>query len=347
MSKSYPYTTSFTYDGKRYNVSAHTEQELWQKKALKLRDLEEGKVTIGPNMTVQSWAEMALSTYKPNVSASVMRDMKTRIGKHIYEAIGSMPIRSVRPMHCQQIMNRQIGMSFSHIKKLAQELKFIFQTAVDNKLILESPAAHIVIPDGTKGRRRSLTENEERHFLSVCSQDDRFILFELMYYCGCRPSEAANAIGKDFDAKTKLLHIRGTKTINSDRSVPVPDVFIPKLINIPPFDYIAKNRTGKRIDEGSYKRAVKALERAMNISMGAKTYRNALVPPLPLAPDFVPYDLRHTYCTNLAKAGVDVRTAQRLMGHASIQMTADIYTHIDFQQIAQAGDLLQKYYNAK
>ena len=35
-------------------------------------------------------------------------------------------------------------------------------------------------------------------------------------------------------------------------------------------------------------------ERAMNISMGCKTYRNALIPPYPLAADFVPYCLRHT-----------------------------------------------------
>ena len=39
--------------------------------------------------------------------------------------------------------------------------------------------------------------------------------------------------------------------------------------------------------------------------------------------DFVPYDLRHTYCTDLARAGVDIRTAQKLMGHANISVTAD------------------------
>lgn len=78
----------------------------------------------------------------------------------------------------------------------------------------------------------------------------------------------------------------------------------------------------------------------MNISMGCKTYRNALVPPLPLAEDFCPYCLRHTYCTNLQKAGVDVRTAQKLMGHASVSTTVNIYTHVDHEEILKAGKLI-------
>jgi site-specific recombinase XerD len=78
--------------------------------------------------------------------------------------------------------------------------------------------------------------------------------------------------------------------------------------------------------------------------MGCKTHRNALIPPLPLAPDFEPYCLRHTYCTDLCKAGVDIRTAQRLMGHANISITADIYTHVDVNDIIQAGEKINEYY---
>ena len=80
--------------------------------------------------------------------------------------------------------------------------------------------------------------------------------------------------------------------------------------------------------------------------MGAKTYRNALVPPLPLAEDFTPYCLRHTYCTDLCKASVDVRTAMKLMGHANISITSDIYTHVDQSEILKAAQKIQAYQNA-
>ena len=67
--------------------------------------------------------------------------------------------------------------------------------------------------------------------------------------------------------------------------------------------------------------------------MGCRTYRNALIPPYPLRDSFVPYELRHTYCSDLAKRGVDIRVAQKLMGHSSISITADIYTHVQDEQV--------------
>ena len=350
MSKQYKFRTTFTFNGKRYVVRANSERELIEKRTEKLRDLREGKVMIGPNMTVKSWAEQALATYKPNVSDRVMESMQLRMNKHIYSAIGNMPIRSVKPMHCQQIMNAQIDMSFSHIRKLSQELHFIFRTAVENKIILENPADHIVVPSGKKGSRRSLTETEKKHFLTACDLDPAFNLFLLMYYCGCRPAEAIGAIGKDIETTEDgghRLHIRGTKTENANRYVPIPDVFYQKVKDTPPFSPIAPNRAGRFHTESSYDRLVSLLKRQMNISMGCKVYRNQLQPPFPLAEDFVPYCLRHTYCTNLAKSGVDVRTAQRLMGHANIQITANIYTHVDDSQINKAADLINQFFAAQ
>ena len=75
--------------------------------------------------------------------------------------------------------------------------------------------------------------------------------------------------------------------------------------------------------------------------MGCEVYRNELIPPLPLAPDFVPYMFRHTYCTDLQKKGIDIRTAQKLMGHSSILITAEIYTHVDTKEIVKAGKILK------
>ena len=69
-------------------------------------------------------------------------------------------------------------------------------------------------------------------------------------------------------------------------------------------------------------------------------YRNELLPPFPLAEDFVPYDLRHTYCTDLQKTGIDIRMAQKLMGHADITITANIYTHTDAESLTRAAQVL-------
>ena len=99
-------------------------------------------------------------------------------------------------------------------------------------------------------------------------------------------------------------------------------------------------RPFRKHNRSSYGALTKALRREMNISMGCRVYRSALIPPYPLADDFVPYNLRHTYCTDLQKAGVDIRTAQKLMGHADIQTTANIYTHQDEDLLLEAAKLL-------
>ena len=343
MAKKYKYRKCFTFEGKKYKVYGDSLEEVIEKKTKRLLALQEGKIEYSGKMLVKVWTKQALATYKVNVDN--IKDMEYRINKHILSVIGDQPLKSVTPIQCQNILNAQIGKSASHIDKLYMELKFIFSTAVKNRLIQYDPTDSIVKPNGTKGHRRSLTEEETKHFLKVCSQDKSFILFELMYYCGCRPGEAIKAIGKDIKKENHkpMLHIRGTKTINSDRMVPIPAVLYNKVYNTNPFRPIAPNRADRPHSDSSYDRLSKALKRAMNISMGCKVYRNELIPPLPLADDFVPYDLRHTYCTNLARAGVDIRTAQKLMGHANISITADIYTHVDTKDIINAADLINRY----
>ena len=137
-----------------------------------------------------------------------------------------------------------------------------------------------------------------------------------------------------------MLHIRGTKTALSDRFVPIPDKLYTRIKDTAPDAPIAPNARGRMHSESSYDRLLAHLRRDMNISMGCEVYRNRLIEPLPLAEDFVPYNLRHTYCTDLCKKGVDVRIAQKLMGHASIKITADIYTHVQMDDLTNVAALL-------
>lgn len=340
--KKYDYVKTFTFDGKRYKVRGNSEKDAIVKMANKIRDLEEGKVVISNSMTVREWAVKAVETYKTNQN-DITREKYMQSMRHcIFEPIGSMQLKKVKPLHCQQVVNMQTGKSKRQIDGVCQMLNFIFRKAVENKLLLENPAENITKPAGYTNGRRAITEQERKHLLKVAEADDGFVLFLLMLYCGCRPSEAMEAMGKDISLLEgqPVLHIRGTKTRNADRTVPIPDALYCRIKDTPKFGYIAPNQAGKKHKEGSYKRTVKRLYREMNISMGCRVYRNKLIPPFPLAEDFVPYDLRHTYCTDLQKKGVDIRSAQYLMGHSDISLTANIYTHADNTTILEAAKLI-------
>ena len=56
-----------------------------------------------------------------------------------------------------------------------------------------------------------------------------------------------------------------------------------------------------------------------------------------------PHQLRHSYCSNLYRAGIDLKTAQYLMGHATIQMTANIYTHMEKEDASASLIQLERY----
>jgi len=64
---------------------------------------------------------------------------------------------------------------------------------------------------------------------------------------------------------------------------------------------------------------------------------------IPISIDFTAHCLRHTYATLLYKAGVDVLTAQYLLGHADVQTTLGIYTHLDAELKQRGLDKLNDY----
>ena len=336
------YTKGFTFDGKRYKVRGKSEQEAIIKMANKIRDLEEGRVILSSSMTVKDWANRAVDVYKTS-QAEITKNTFIRVMKHcVLEHIGNMRLSDVKPLHCQQVINMQAGNSKAYINQVYQMLNFIFRTAVDNELILKNPAEKITRPNGTKTCRRAITEQERYHLLKVCETDDRFILFLLMLYCGCRPSEAREVKGMDIKILEgqPVLHIRGTKTANADRLVPIPDILYQRIQGASKFDYLCTTGAGKKYNQTSYRRLCERLYRELNISMGCAVYRNQLIAPFPLADDFVPYNLRHTYCTDLQKKGIDIRTAQYLMGHSDISLTANIYTHADNSTILEAAKII-------
>lgn len=48
-------------------------------------------------------------------------------------------------------------------------------------------------------------------------------------------------------------------------------------------------------------------------------------------PKITPYVCRHTYCSNMAKAGMNPKTLQYLMGHSDIGVTMNTYTHLGLE----------------
>ena len=202
----------------------------------------------------------------------------------------------------------------------------------------------------TEGKRRSITDIERKWILHTAETHYAGLWVKMMLYCGLRPGELIALLWSDIDFKKKRVRISKAKESGSDnikapktdagnREVPIPDVLINDLLKAKgkPFDNVfTQVTTGKQHTETSFYNSWKSFIRAMDIAMGAKVYRNQIVMSL-VSPDLVSYCLRHTYCTDLEAAGVQINVARRLMGHEDIRVTSGIYTHGTEEAIEDAA----------
>lgn len=334
--KKYKYRKTFTFNGKRYSVYADTLEELGERKANKIASLNVQKKKES-NISVREWTEKCIATYKTSQADSTRRVYTYRVNKCILSYIGDMRVVDVTPIHCQEVLNHQKGRSKAQISEVANALKFIFSHAVYNDIIEKDPTFMLKKPKGTYNPRRALTSFERDTFLKIAPTDRRFFAFLIMLYCGCRPNEACECKGSDLykvDGQP-MLHVRGTKTKNADRNVPVPPELWKLIKNTPKSENIALHN-GKHINPDTRRRLWNKLWREMNLEAGTETFRNQLLEPYKISKDLTPYCLRHEYCSDLARKGVDIRIAQKLMGHSEISLTANIYTHVDTKDIIEA-----------
>lgn len=64
-------------------------------------------------------------------------------------------------------------------------------------------------------------------------------------------------------------------------------------------------------------------------------------------PNITPHVCRHTYCSNMAKAGMNPKTLQYLMGHSDIAVTLNVYTHVGLEDAEKELQKLQELENAR
>ena len=64
-------------------------------------------------------------------------------------------------------------------------------------------------------------------------------------------------------------------------------------------------------------------------------------------PNITPHVCRHTYCSNQAKAGMNPKTLQYLMGHSDISVTMNVYTHISFDDAEEELKKMEEFRKAR
>jgi integrase len=330
-----------TWQGRRYEVRGKTEEEALKKLAELAAALERGEGSSG--LTVDQWFRQWKATYKDplGITPKSLGLYAEKYNGYIRPAIGAMPLAEVRDLDLQAILNTQAGKSYSHVSKLRMVMQELFRQARRSRLILYDPAEGLQLPDCVRGSHRSITPEEREHILAVAEDHPAGLWVRTILYSGLRPGEAAALTWADVDFDRNEIHvtkavesgsgaIKAPKTPAGVRDVPMRRELRELLwaARGEPAAPVFPNAKGRFRNASSARRLWDSFAKALDLHMGAEV-ENGVIVRHAIAPDLTPYCLRHTFCTDLQRAGVPINVAKELMGHANISVTANIYTHRD------------------
>jgi len=352
------------YKGETIDVRSQSEKELEEKIRQKKNEIDSGVSVRGKDATFKERGDAWLELKKPDITYPVYKAYKTTLEKYAYPDIGDMKISQVTKSDILGIISGQAEQSAWTRARIGMVMSTVFALAVEDKIITSNPVSSVKVKLPSGSNVRSLTDDEVKLLMSVCEHNPYGLWIEMLYYTGIRQQESVPLTWGRINKKTKTVRIyealKATgkigdpKNAYSFREVVIPDDFYNKLMAregkpdelIFPTEHIKNtNRGGKKMTRKAMARRWKSILRDMDILSGRKTERNKLVGDSMLAPDLTLLCLRHTYATNLCRAGIDVKTAISLMGHSDADMIMKIYSDYTKDQERKAQEKLSAFFS--
>lgn len=347
---SYQYRHRETYKDVVIDIKAKDTGELIEKVQKKRNQID--RQFLDKDTDLSNFIRLYIDAYKAHTVSPDTLAFYESVGHLVLDGLGDKRVSKIRPLEIQMFLNSLTDHKDSYLKKIYQFTCRLFQHAYKNGLISTDYSMLLELPKGRSVETgRSITDHEREILLQVLDGHRGEIFCKLMLYCGLRPGECIALQWKNIDFRAETVTVDKSykrsgfvgvpKSQAAYRTIPIPSHLIPllKANHGGPFDNVCLNN-GKPYTEGARRAMWKSVKREMNIAMGCRVYNRKLLPPFPLDEKFDMYYLRHTYCTDLERAGVPINVARRLMGHSNITITSKIYTHNNDESLERARDLI-------
>lgn len=345
--------------GKRQTVYSSDLKELREKEKEIQKQLDNGIDYAAGKITVIQLLERYISLkqgvrYNTKVGYNFVLNLIKK------EDFGYRQIRDIKVSDAQKWIMKlhSDGKGYNTITSVRGVVKPAFQMAYNEDIIRKNPfdfkLVDIVPNDSQK--RIAMTDEQQKIWMDFIREDKTYCKyydeFVVLLGTGMRVSEFCGLTKSDLDFENRRIRVehqlvreRGgkyyvekTKTECGIRFIPMTDDMYQSLKNI-----LANRRKMKTeiivdgysgfilIDKDCHPKVALHIENEMRWAM--KKYKK-LHPEQPL-PHITPHVFRHTFCTNMANKGMDIKTLQYLMGHSDVGVTLNVYTHASYDRAAQ------------
>lgn len=344
------------YESDRYSVYGNTITEV-KKQMTDLRyKLEHGEFISSSKITLDEWFKTWIEQYKENqVKAGTIISYNDYFRYYIRESIGKKKLVDIRGEHIQKFYNDLVrkGLALSSIKIISAILSGCLKQAMKNGLIERNPVPLATLPKGTaKSEHKVFTKEEQDIFMKYAQDSYLYNMFALAIRTGLRSGEIRGLKLSDVDKAANLLHIQRTlkyatgrgffedipKTTTSKRDIPLTKDMITiierekqtygeKVLRMD--GYIFHLPNGTPISRGRFQNEIDRIVKRIN-EAGIAFER------------FTPHCFRHTFATRAIENGMKPQTLKTILGHSTLAMTMDLYSHVLPTTRAEEMELIAK-----
>lgn len=346
-------------DGKRRTFTGKTKTEVRNKTKKAIADSTNG-IFVEPNkLSVEDWLKSWLFNYaRLGISQGTYADYEAVIRKHVNPVLGKVKLTNLTASQIQKMINDELtdkeidgvivkGLSPRSCTLILGLLKQALKQAALEGLVQRNVAEYVKAPRKVKKEARYLSKEEATAILEAASDD--ILLYHIVHLLlgtGLRIGEAlalrwenvdlddGNLVVKESVRRVKNFNNKGelqgsiviTKEPKSKagrRNIPMSKWTLDSLKSWKKFQDETLLKIGIRNPEFVFTTEINSQVDYANIRKRFKRITDGLD-----LEDVGFHCLRHTFATRLLEANVNIKTAQELLGHSTIAMTMDIYSHV-------------------
>ncbi len=318
-------------------------------------EIDHGIFTKPERIRLDDWFSTWMNEYKAfELKKGTIENYKRNYRLYISPYLGNCFVKEIRAEHLQKLYNdlMRAGYSYGVINLCAGILSGMFTQLMRNDIIMKNPVKLANLPKKEKRpKRRVLTDAEQQLFLKYAASSSFYSLYRLALATGLRIGELTSLTWKDIDFENESLSVTGTlkyfkdtgfykdtpKSDSGNRTVPL----LPSICKM--LKHVRREQNKDRLSAGSKWRPVKGLEHLVFTTKNGEPLKKRTIAydidhitdeinenekDIPLFEKFSPHTLRHTFATRALENGIPPKVVQDILGHSSITMTLDLYTHV-------------------
>lgn len=303
-------------------------------------------------------ASLWLENYRTTVKPSTFENVRSKVEKMTEEHFKELKLKKITVAYCQKIVI-ELSKSYVLYNHYLSVINRIFKYAVLMDILDSNPFDKVIKPKSKQTQRKGnfLTKEELKEFLKLAQTATLsyfFPLVHLMSYTGLRQGEALALKWSDIDFENKKITVDKTavrikekqtlqtpKTKNSKRVISIDPNTLSILKSWKKDQIKIYFKNGKHFEGDD--NFIFTNERAEWVHIhNFIRYFKRFIADHKLKP-ITPHGLRHTHASLLFSAGVEPKNISDRLGHSTVQITLDLYTHITEEQRTDTVEKLLEY----